>query len=191
VLVVRETTSELEHTILTILFIVGAETPTVGKEGGIVARFPLDVLMVHSSALAVTTDSECLTCGAFSLCETICFGSLESIADCFGSLSLSPKESDSGTTFKSHDRGLHQGVLHDFKRRRGLQPPFLPEAWHGGYSYSHRIHTMAGERFDRSGHDNGSIMGTHTAVEHRPPPRLMSCFSRRARSVSPHSASLC
>jgi hypothetical protein len=52
--------------------------------------------MVRSSALAITTDIECLTCNGFSLGETFCFGSLEFMADCFGGLSLSPKGSDPG-----------------------------------------------------------------------------------------------
>jgi hypothetical protein len=44
--------------------------------------------MVHSLVLAIATDSECLMCGDFSLSETIHFGSLEFIADCFGFLNL-------------------------------------------------------------------------------------------------------
>jgi hypothetical protein len=55
--------------------------------------------MVHSLVLAIATDSECLMCGDFSLSETIHFGSLEFIADCFGGLRLSPKGSDSGIIF--------------------------------------------------------------------------------------------
>jgi hypothetical protein len=55
--------------------------------------------MVHSSALAVSNDVERLTCAGFSLGETICFGSLEFIINCFSGLSLSPKGSDPGTVF--------------------------------------------------------------------------------------------
>jgi hypothetical protein len=51
--------------------------------------FPLDVPMVLSSALTVTADGERLSCGGFSLGETICFGSLKFIIDLFGGLSLS------------------------------------------------------------------------------------------------------
>jgi hypothetical protein len=51
--------------------------------------FPLDVSMVPSSALTISADSEHLLCGGFSLCETIHFGRLEFITDCFGGLSLS------------------------------------------------------------------------------------------------------
>jgi hypothetical protein len=47
--------------------------------------------MVHSSTLAVATDGERLTSGNFSLSETVPFGSLDFITDCFGDLSLSPK----------------------------------------------------------------------------------------------------
>jgi hypothetical protein len=49
--------------------------------------------------LAITTDGKHLTCGGFSLGETVCFGSLDFIADYFSSLNLSPKGSDSGTIF--------------------------------------------------------------------------------------------
>jgi hypothetical protein len=55
--------------------------------------------MIHSSMLVVTTDGERLTCGGFSLDETIHFGSLEFIINCFGSLSFSPKENNSSTIF--------------------------------------------------------------------------------------------
>jgi hypothetical protein len=44
-------------------------------------------------------DGERLMCGGFSLSETIHFGSLEFIADCFSGLSLSPKGSNSGAIF--------------------------------------------------------------------------------------------
>jgi hypothetical protein len=46
--------------------------------------------MVPSSALAVTADGECLSCGGFSLGETTRFGNLKFIVDHFGALSLSP-----------------------------------------------------------------------------------------------------
>jgi hypothetical protein len=52
--------------------------------------------VVHSSVLPIATDNECLTGGGFSLDKTVCFGSPEFIVDCFGSLSLSPKGSNSG-----------------------------------------------------------------------------------------------
>jgi hypothetical protein len=62
------------------------------QEGEFVACF-------HSSTLTVTTDDEHLTCGSFSIGETVHFGSLKFIVDYFGSLSLSPKGSDSDAIF--------------------------------------------------------------------------------------------
>jgi hypothetical protein len=62
--------------------------------------------MVHSSTLAITTDSERLTCGGFSLGETIHFRSLEFIANCFGGLSLSPKRSNSSAIFVGTTHGV-------------------------------------------------------------------------------------
>jgi hypothetical protein len=56
--------------------------------------------MVNSLAFIVSTNSECLTCGDFSLSKTIHFGSHEFIAD-FGGLSLSPRRNDLGTVFIS------------------------------------------------------------------------------------------
>jgi hypothetical protein len=55
--------------------------------------------MVPSSALIVSADGECLTCGDFYCCKTVRFGSLEFIVDCFSGLSLSPRRSDSDATF--------------------------------------------------------------------------------------------
>jgi hypothetical protein len=99
--VVRETTSELESRDLEDLVICQCrkQQQLVRLVGGFVACFPLNVLMVLSSTLTVTTDSEWLTCGGFSLGKTVRFRSLEFIADCSGSLSLSPKGTDSGTIF--------------------------------------------------------------------------------------------
>jgi hypothetical protein len=60
--------------------------------------------MVVSSALAISTDGERLLCGGFSLCETIHFGSVEFITDCFGGLSLSPKMDDLDAAFMGSTR---------------------------------------------------------------------------------------
>jgi hypothetical protein len=53
--------------------------------------------MVPSSVLAITVGGERLSCGDFSLGETIRFGSLEFIADRFDGLSLSPMADGSDT----------------------------------------------------------------------------------------------
>jgi hypothetical protein len=72
----------------------------VGMPGrGILQRaFPLDILMVPSSAITVTANGEHLMCGGFSLDESICFVSLEFIANVFGDLSLSPRWDGSDAT---------------------------------------------------------------------------------------------
>jgi hypothetical protein len=81
------------------------KTPIVGARKGDLQRiFPLDVLMVPSSAIAITADGERLSCGGFSLGETIRLGNFEFIADYFGGLSLSPKRGDSGTAFIDSNR---------------------------------------------------------------------------------------
>jgi hypothetical protein len=60
------------------------------SKGDLHRAFPLDILMVPSSVLAIAANSECLSCSGFSLGETIRFGSLEFIINRFGGLSLSP-----------------------------------------------------------------------------------------------------
>jgi hypothetical protein len=47
--------------------------------------------MVPSSAITVSADGEHLTCGGFSLGETVHLGSFDFIADYFGGLNLSPR----------------------------------------------------------------------------------------------------
>jgi hypothetical protein len=62
--------------------------------------------MVPSSAITIAADGERMTCGGFSLYETICLDNFEFIDDYFGSLSLSPRRGDSGTAFmgSTHSR---------------------------------------------------------------------------------------
>jgi hypothetical protein len=60
--------------------------------------------MVHSFALTVSINGERLTCGGFSLCETVRFGSLEFIVDFFSDLSLSPNDNGSCVTFMGSPR---------------------------------------------------------------------------------------
>ncbi len=55
--------------------------------------------MVPSSAIIIAIDGECLTCGGFSLSETVHLGNFEFIADYFNGLSLSPRRSYLGSTF--------------------------------------------------------------------------------------------
>jgi hypothetical protein len=75
------------------------------RKGDLQCAFPLDVLMVPSSALAVATDGERLSYDVFSLDKTIHFGSLEFIADRVGDLSLSSMGDDSDAAVMRSTRG--------------------------------------------------------------------------------------
>jgi hypothetical protein len=106
--IVCKTTLELERAILTTPKFVSAENTDSwhARKLDFQRAFPLDVLMVPSSVLS-SADGEHLTCGGFSLGETIHLGISEFIAHYFGGLSLSPRRSDSGTTFMG---STHSGV---------------------------------------------------------------------------------
>jgi hypothetical protein len=69
------------------------------QEGGFIACFPLNVLMVHSLRLTIITDDNHQADVGFTLGETSHFGSLKFIADRFCNLSLSPEGNDSGAAF--------------------------------------------------------------------------------------------
>jgi hypothetical protein len=58
--------------------------------------FPLDILMVPSSAIAITTTDERLACGGFSLGKTVCLGNFKFITDYFGGLRLFPRRGNEG-----------------------------------------------------------------------------------------------
>jgi hypothetical protein len=84
--------------ILTTLNLAGAKNTNSwrARNGDLHRAFPLDILVVPSSALTVAANGELLSCGGFSLSKTIHFGSLEFIAHHFGGLSLSPLGDGSG-----------------------------------------------------------------------------------------------
>jgi hypothetical protein len=50
--------------------------------------------MASSSVITLFADGERLTCGGFSLGETVQLGNFEFIVDYFGGLSLSPRRGD-------------------------------------------------------------------------------------------------
>jgi hypothetical protein len=74
------------------------KTLTVGVPGrGICSILSFDtILMVPSSVFVAATGGERSPCEGFSFSETICFRSLEFIANQFGGLSLSPLGDGSG-----------------------------------------------------------------------------------------------
>jgi hypothetical protein len=85
------------------------KTPIVGAPGrGICSVLPLNVSMVHSPKLTIIADGKHQIGGSFTLGEIVCFRSLEIIADCFGSLSLSNEENASGAVLMrmTHSRSL-------------------------------------------------------------------------------------
>jgi hypothetical protein len=98
---IRTGTHDLDHPIL-----VGAKNTDSWhtRKKDLQCAFPLDVLMVPSSVIAVVADGEHLTCGGFSLGVTVCLGNFEFIADYFGGLSLSPRRADTGATFMGSSR---------------------------------------------------------------------------------------
>jgi hypothetical protein len=101
--------------------------------------FPLDVLMVTSSTLVVFSNGKCLACGGFSCGKTVCFGSLEFIADYFGGLSLSSRGSNLDATLMCPTHGEPPSPLRamiedsteefhmDSSREEGFTHPPLPE----------------------------------------------------------------
>jgi hypothetical protein len=133
--------------------------------------------MVHSSALAVKTDSECLTCDGFSLGETVLFASLEFIADGFDDLGLSPRESNSGTAFMGTThcgspslRAMIEDSTEEFymasRREGGSGLPFSSRHGTGAPTCSRLNHSMARGCSSHSGHDNSPTVSACIAIEH-------------------------
>jgi hypothetical protein len=105
--IVCKTISELEHTILTSLYFVGAEKNDSwhARKRDLQCAFSPDVPMVPSSALIIATGGECLSSDVFSLDKTIRFGSLEFITDRFSSLILAPMGDGSEAAIMGSTRG--------------------------------------------------------------------------------------
>jgi hypothetical protein len=69
------------------------------EKGDLQHDFPLDVLTVPLSAIAIAADSKRLMCGGFCLGEIVCLGNFEFIINYFGGLTLSPRRGNTGVTF--------------------------------------------------------------------------------------------
>jgi hypothetical protein len=78
----------------------------------------LDVPMVPSSVITVSTNGECLTCGGFSLGETVCLRNFKFIVNYIGGLCLSLKRGNAGVASWAQLAAVHlPSVGHD----RGLR----------------------------------------------------------------------
>jgi hypothetical protein len=187
--------------ILITLYLVGVKNTDSWRatKRDLQRAFSLDVSMDPSSPLTISTNGECFTCSGFSLGETGCLGSLEFIIDCFGSLSLSPRRSDSDTPFmgSTHSgspsplRAMIEDSTDEFhmassgEAASGLPTPRRCDT--GGSTCSHHSHVMARECSSHSCHYNGSTAGTDAAARHWPPLRAMVHFLGGAKSTSPRS----
>jgi hypothetical protein len=88
--------------------------------------------MVHSSMLAITTDSELLTYGGFSLNETVHFGSLEFMGTAHNrSPSLHPILEDSSDEFNMTSSGEGSSYFPTSQRHSmGMPPaPIITTPW--------------------------------------------------------------
>jgi hypothetical protein len=114
--------------------------------------FPQDVLIVPSSAITSTANGEHLTCGGFSLSETVRLGNFKFITDYFGGLSLSLRRGDAVTTFMGSTHiwastprwaMIEDSIAHDVKQGGELRPPLSQKVRHRGFTRSHQNHIMA------------------------------------------------
>jgi hypothetical protein len=99
--IVSKTSSELEHVFLITLYLASERNTDSwhARKGGFHRTFPLDVQMVPSSVLTISTDDKRSVCGGFCLGETAHLGSFEFTTDYFGGLSLSLRRSNSRVAF--------------------------------------------------------------------------------------------
>jgi hypothetical protein len=81
------------------------------RMGDLQHDFTPNVLIVPSSALAITMDGEHLSCDVLSLSEMICFESLKFITNSFGGLNLSLMRDGSGATIMGSTYGGTPSLL--------------------------------------------------------------------------------
>jgi hypothetical protein len=151
--------------------------------------FPLDVLIVPSSAITVAADGERLTCGGFTLGETIRLVTFKFIADYFDDLSLSPIRGDLGAAFmgSSHSGtpspwwAMIEDSVEEFLMVSSGDVGFglpSPRRRGRGFACSHHNHNMDGERSGHSSHDDGSTADGGATVEYQPPSSVMPHLAR-------------
>jgi hypothetical protein len=121
--------------------------------------------MIPSSMITVAVDGERLTCGGFSLDETVRLRNFEFITDYFGSLSLSPRRGNACAAFMGSTRSgaptprwaMIEDSTEEFLTMSNGEGSFAPpsqKAQHGGFARSHHNHTKDEER---SCHNDGSL----------------------------------
>jgi hypothetical protein len=158
--------------------------------------------MVPSSTITVTADGECSSHDDLSLGETICFGSLKFITDCFSILNLSPwRDSSDATAMGSTHceppsplRATTGDSTEEFhmasNREGGAHPPLSSKARHRGFAHPHHNHVMVGECPDHSGDDDDTTVANGTMASLRPPFRAMMHSLGRETSTSSCSVTL-
>jgi hypothetical protein len=150
--------------------------------------------MVHSSTLIIATDDERLTCGGFSLGETIRFGNLEFITNRFDNLSLSPKGSDSRFIFvgmaQIRSPSLH-AILEesvgedDSTSSEGGSSSFPHHSRSpcGDPDRPHRNHTTIGGHSGTSDHTNSLVANRHATANTRLLPNRLWAYQEEQHHV--------
>jgi hypothetical protein len=108
--------------------------------------------MVPSSTVDVTANNESLTCGGFSLGQTVHLRNFEFIAEYFGGLSLSTRRGDEGDAFmgSTHSgastprRAMIEDSTEEFLMMSSREGSFgLPSPRrHRGFAFSRHNHIM-------------------------------------------------
>jgi hypothetical protein len=198
--VVHKTTSNLgPHP----LVLAGAKNTDSwrARKGDLQRAFPLDVPMVTSLKFAFVANGRNLTGVGLAPGETIRFSSLEFNVNHLGSLSISPKERDSGANFIGmvHIRSpsLHT-ILEDSSDEDGATPD-AGGAWisqtsrvqRGNLDCPHHHYTGTGEHPGTPDHPDGHGEDRSAPAKDGTPPRSTASLPGGAATVGPHSTNQC
>jgi hypothetical protein len=106
---------------LTTLYLTSAKNTDswCARKGNLQCAFPLGVSMVHSFALIVSADGEHMTCGVFSLSETVSMRNDSSVA--FMGSTHSGPPSPLWAMIEDSTEEFYTA----FKQREGLLPPLF------------------------------------------------------------------